>query len=625
MKLQFNGYYYADNSVDNNVQDSIIFAYNEHQFDANHFNDLMNQRNYYGAADYAAQYHFNDVAQQRAHENRIFNLRRQADKFNAIYSNAEGDDLNALDFRLNIFNDKGLEQMQDNNTFAEEFINNKRKIGGEGSKSLSITFEKGKRKLFGVNWLDWALKDNPNTFENFLNATKMSKDELVNAGVNIKEIDGRTILTFDKSNSLSNQLLYNISKFKDGEIESDSWLDNVTNFVKDGVVDYALSAQSVPGMIVGKLRDYVISDRNNSVKITGLDSNGNTIEEDNNYMNYNLYRIKRLIDKTKDVSEKYINPTALTQKVYSSTVGTFIEDGLEELRDQKAKGLIDGAQYKRDVEERYSHITGTLKSLGSANLPIYSNSFNDEATDETFRYLDNNQRAQAIADISAAEDFSLNSMISNGKIGTLVTIYATPEDKKHLDENTNSKDAVKAKRRQFFIPGLFHDEAQAAINRDSSTRTSIQLNDLQDYGHTLTTHEGDKIKHLGGNIYSINGKEATIEDAKKLINKDNIINDFIHNAKYQFMDNQGNINKPLLMQLAKQVAYNGALEINGVNNITTMDFQPIDVETIFNMRSTVGNNIANEYQGLVNYEQYKYILDIYNIYNAIIEDMNNFK
>lgn len=598
MKLNFGKY-------TREIDDSIISKYNglndaqkqeainkDWGYDSKHYNTLLNNREFEKAYEYASQFKMVDPIQQRARENNLINLRREGRKMSAIFSNITNDDEKSqTEFYLNVFSNNGLEKLN-NNQYAKQFIEFKNKIGGEEATSIGITFAPEKRTFLGIDWL--AL-DNRNNIDAFYSTLGLNKEDLEKEGVNVSEKDGYTTLKFDKSNKYANYILANIK-----------------DVLGAGYVDLGRSIEQ---------NDKSLEFETN-VKLMGYDSNGNPVElnKDTRHQRYYINQLQNLINNSKETTEKYTKPLEI-EKVYSSTIGGFIEDGLEELRDKYAKGYIDRPTYKQAMEERYSSITSVLKSLGSANYEIYGNSYNDKSTDGTLVPLDNMQREYAVSEISSSDDFSLNTMISGGKIGTLVTIYGIPEDKKNIDMDSNSEESLKRVRHQFFIPGLFHDKAQAAINADTSVRASQELNEMQDWGYTYTLSDGSKLSHKSGSIFELNGKKIDISEAKKAITKEFMIENAVGTLKYQFMDANGNINKKNYSDMLKIYTIRCINELYPEIPLIDMNYQKLDINNIFNMKG-VGSAVASEYIPNVNMDVNYKLTELYKLYDYLIDNMN---
>lgn len=559
------------------------------EYDSDYFNNLLNNREYDKAVEYASQFTMTDengnidVIKQRARESYLYDLEREGRKMSAIFSNIyDEDEKNAVDFYLNVFSDGGLEKLNSNNKYGNEFANLKNKLGGENSSKLAITFAPEKRKFLGI---DWLAKDNDNNIDNFYSNTGLSEDILREAGINIKQKDGYTTLEFDKSNKYANYIISNLNP-------STVHNRNLNN-------DYSFEI---------------------GINLVGLDDNNNIVTPE--LVGYaTMNRIGKLIRNSKEISERFIKPLQI-DKVYSSTVGGFIEDGLEELREQRDRGEIKQSDYKQLVEERYKDITSVLKNIGSGGYRIYTDMYNG-TENETMQELGNQDKHWAIEEISSAEDFSLNTMISNGEIGTLITIYGVPEDKKNINMDDSSEESIKRPRHSFFIPGLFHDKAQAAINADSRTRADQELNEMQDWGYTIKLKDGSQLSHKGGNIFKYNGKDIRIDQARTIINKDFIIEDAMKTIKYQFTDANGKINKPLADAFVKKVVYNAVNELYPSIPFRTINFQDFGIEELFAMRS-LGNNVEETYKSLVNYDVYQKMLEAYNMYGLLMDDINKY-
>ena len=119
MKVSFGNYSYYNPNDNSAVPKGN--AINKYKFDDRKFNQLIANRQYQDAADYASQFHFNDPATQRAHENDILNLRREGRKIAAVYGRIDDvDKLNKISFLDHVFVDGGLEQISDN-PYAKRF------------------------------------------------------------------------------------------------------------------------------------------------------------------------------------------------------------------------------------------------------------------------------------------------------------------------------------------------------------------------------------------------------------------------------------------------------------------------------------------------------------------------
>ena len=131
MKIGFGNYTYFDpNADDKKIYKTATYAQKQrYAFNQEKFNQLIANRQYNDAADYAAMFHFSDPKTQKEHENDIINLRRNGRVLGAIYSRI--DDPNALaqiEFYDKVFVNGGLEQLT-GNEYANKFIDYKRRLG----------------------------------------------------------------------------------------------------------------------------------------------------------------------------------------------------------------------------------------------------------------------------------------------------------------------------------------------------------------------------------------------------------------------------------------------------------------------------------------------------------------
>lgn len=587
MRVSFGNYSYY-NPNDNSAVPTGD-AVNQYKFDNRKFNQLIANRQHQDAADYASQFHFNDPSIQRAHENDILNLRREGRKIGAIYGSLNKDQLNQVSFLDAVFVDNGLETLN-NNPIANIFINAKQKlfegvapVGTDSNAQapvynyLSFRLEdNGKKTVAGI---DWMAKDNDATTSNFYKLYGYSEAQLKSAGVNVIHKDGYTYINFSGDNKLANKLIYDISKFAIDDTGEgyDSTMLAQTNNIND--------TPTFPG-----------------------------------FGNAYLETIKSTIDGAKSTKDVAFSNLDLATKDYSSTVGPSLDDSLEALNQMLASGQITQQEYNQQRKVVGSILDQAIRSLGSGNYEMFSNAYNDEATDETLVSLTNEQRSEIIQSISAANPKSLhfNAMVSNGQIGTLVTIDADEvADKDITDDDDRNK--VKRRRRQVFIPGFMSEIAQEKINRNTSSRAIQEINDMQDYGYAFKTTDGQEIySSMDGRFY-IDGQEISKDTATKAINKTMIIEDATANLKYQFTNKTGDMyDTEGYEEMARMIAVKAANELNP--NVSFGD--NVTVEDIFNKKGA-GPTVSDEYASYMQYELYNKYQDVFDIYDKIMAAIIN--
>ena len=610
MKVNFGNYIFFDNIADNKtISATNNSSAKQYAFDETKFNNFIANRQYNDAADYAAQFHFSDPKVQKEHENDIINLRREGRVLGAIYGKIHNDiDLKKVEFYDKVFVDGGLEQLNtsnknasDYNEYAEQFIDYKRKLGStiengeikDEATRLSITFEP--EKQYGLFGIDWLAKDNKNNIDNFYAQSGLNEQQLKAAGVKIIHKDNKTTLDFDKSNKLANQIIFNLPK--DSRRMGDTPLR--TSGKNVSIVGYTAKGESI------------IDKRNESI------ANLFTLDYNRNFEN-----IQNLINSAKTTKESYFKKNDLDTKQYSSTVGPMISDELSSLREALNNGQITDTQYNNQARAIAPHVFSAIYTLGSSNYEMYTNNFNDEDTDETLVAAENKDRAELARLINNYDpkDIDVSSMISNGKIGILVTLKGTG--------NETQSDKNDGRDIQIFIPGLLQEEAQAKINRNTSTRAAQEINSMIDWGYSYKLRNGSEISTDGvGNF--MKGKEIIDKQtAIQEINKDMIVQDALHNLKFQYMNTKGDIiNNTKYEQMAKLLAMNavsdvyGDIKLNVDNNTKTVTLLD-KFGNVYNQDDIFDRNIKEDE---TQYEVYDRLNDIYAIYNELMNELAFYK
>ena len=591
MKISFGNYSYYDPT-----NKSIVPQGNraDYKFDNSHFLQLIASREYQDAADYAAKYHFDDPATQRAHENDILNLRREGRKMAAVYSRVSDESTKQkMAFMDNVFVNGGLDRISDN-PYAKQFGIFKQHLGSTHKKGLigytdeidkeataiSFTFAPEKRKLFGI---DWLAKDNTTkSIEAFYANSGLNEAALKSAGVEITHKDGATTIKFDKSNPLANKIIYN-------------------------------AIPSVSGGDIG-------GSSNNDIVLKGYTADGKEIKDASFLRSQSWNEMRDMIADADKAKTETFSTLDMGEKDYSSTVGPYLDDNLERLNQMRAAGQITREDYNQQRKLVSSIVDQAIRSLGTGNYEMFSNAYNDKATDETLIPLDNDQRSELIQSITAAdpEKVHFNAMISNGQIGTLVTVDADEVDKKDInDEDTRNK--VKRRTRHVFIPGFMSELAQEKINRNTSARAIQEINSMQDYGYGFKTTDGQEIYSSMDGRFWRDGQEISKDEAIRAIDKTMIIEDETTNLKYQFTNKEGTMyDTDGYESMARVKAIRAANELHPEisfgDNVTVQD--------VFNKKG-IGATVADKYASTMQYQLYDKYQDVFDIYDKIMAAIIN--
>ena len=350
--------------------------------------------------------------------------------------------------------------------------------------------------------------------------------------------------------------------------------------------------------------------------------------------------IKDLITSAKSAKESYFKKTDLTEKDYSSTIGPAIDDNLEALKAAHAAGEIDDTTFNRQFKILGSNVTAAIQSLGSGNYEMYTNSYNEELTDETLISADNEQRAHLVNLISSTnpKDLQLLSMCSNGKIGTLVVINAgglTSKQKEDLEGTAKPEDQYSTRRIEIFIPGFMQEQAQAKINGNTSSRSVQEVNSMLDWNYTYKCGNGIEIMPDGKGGFVKNNKPIDKNEAIKEINKDMIIQDAVSNLKFNYLSWNGNLisdkdnslfGAEEYEKMARLISVRAGNELNPGVPLTKTDGSDYTVDELFNMKGlSTSNYLYNEENGEISqsipYQIGQKIHDIYSIYDAIMKEL----
>ena len=594
MKINFGNYTYFDGKIDSidisKGSADYPFTYiQSHMFDENKFNQLVANRQYSDAADYASQFHFSDPETQKAHENDIINLRRSGRVLGAVYSRVQDpNDLAKITFADNVFVDGGLER-SGNNEINTAFEDIKSKIGStidsdgnvtDEASTLEITFEPKTNKLLGI---DWLMPDNDNNIEKFYETSGLNVNTLRDNGVQVINKDGRTILRFDKSNPLANKILYNTPTVLNGML---------------GDVDRAVLATK-------------------PTKVVGYNKKGEVTGETDDLREFHSF-----IQDARNTKEKYFEDFDLTYKDYSSTVGPMISDELSSLKAMLNSGQINETQYNQQARAIAPHIFSAINTLGSGNYEMYTNYLNEEPTDETLVPVENKDRADLANLISNYDpkDIDVSAMVSNGKIGALITLEGTGNESK---ANVND-----GRRIQIFVPGLLQEEAQAKINRNTSTRAVQELNSIIDWGYSYKLRDGSEIGVNDKGQFTKNKEVINKQSAIQEINKDMIMEDALSNLKFQYMNADGNITDNLKYEeMARLLSMNAAADIYGdvklnINPQTTDVTLSDKFGNVYIPDDIFNRNIDKD---KTQYEIYYILNEIYSMYNELMDELNFYK
>lgn len=593
MRVDFDTYSYFDNkSKDKNIYNGNSAAYADRAFDSNKFNSLISKRQYKDAADYASSYHFKDPKKQAEFMSSVNELKHKGRVLEAVYNKiGNPDDFKQVEFFDAAFMSGGLEQLEtidknskDFNPYAAKFIELKNKLGDDENnerraKQISLTFapKTHKRSLFGIDWL-MPDSHNANNIEAFYESSGLTEQDLKNNNIIVEHnSNGGVTLTFDKSNDLANTIIYNVPN------ASPSGLDYNPFNGFDSNVPVTLTSSDEKG------------------KIDGIKTN-------------TIYELQDLLSNAREYSDKAYAISDDEYKEYSSVIGPSLTDDMQQLYDALDNGQLTTTEFNRQAKAMNSKIYDAIYSLGSGAYEMYANYEDGKTTEsELLQPLSNEDRHNIINMLSsyAPSQMRIQSMVSNGKIGTVVTLLGIGDEDKKQENN--------GQRTQIFIPGLLQEEAQEAINKDTNVRAAQEANSMLDYNYNYDLPNGKQIVTSNGMFYMDN-KQVDKNTVISEINKSMMLEDGISALTYQFSSATGDITNKLNYEKAARAYSIGAIS-ELYNNVK---FNPRDgyvydkFSNKYNPNDIFDRNIDAEN---TQYDTYDSFNQIYEFYNMLMSNL----
>lgn len=623
MKKKFNGYtYIGDGNDPNNIG---------LEFNNDYFQRLVSQGRYNDAADYGSQFVMDDPKIQENFKANIDELRHQGRIATALYSRITNpEQRKRIDFYDGVFAPDGLnDEKLIGNPYSDKFIDLKNKLGaanGQTPDMIEIQFAPHKQSLFSIddprnfftrlidNIGDALVKDNDCSIENFYNNIGMSKKELENAGFVInQQKDGSASIMVNPTNNLANKVIYEADKFG----------------LTRGILGYA----DVSPKFIGRQILKGQNGKNNTKIIGETTANGD---------------IAALINDAKEDYDTIFTPNGGDPKFYSSTVSVGdLFDTNPQLLDMLENGQINQSMYNQLYKQTPAgQALAAIKSSGLNEYDLYGTEgfFEDDDAANSSRLvqLDNEQRSKINALVKYAEggDVQFKAMTTNGKLGTLITIDTANKEIGDEDNNVSyvPKNDTKQEHQfvQVFVPGLFTEQAQQLLNKDTSTRSAQEINSMIDYGYDYKTGDGKtisiaNIKNAAGETeptFMLDNNPITQADAQRFIDKDMLIDDG-KQQKLAFINNNDKMTDFVAFDnMVKTWAIKAADELYPDVPLTKADGSALKDSEIFNYKTIealgkkqkIFNGLTDTSEDVLNRLQYKKVSDIMDMYNKIMDD-----
>lgn len=612
------------------------------EFNTNTYDDYLKEENYSEAADYLEQHVPSNPRNNNAWQTEIQNLRNKAAENIALYNGTSEEVKIKMRFADKVFK----ENVSSNDDYSKNFIEMSKLIGlgmvinspnmhimpdpfninlssssnhpanishnirplGSGlylvdqhrrnveyKNRIHIRFAAPQKYMF-TNSLtgNKVYNNNNNNIDNFLQSKGYNKEDLAKQNIIIhEESDGSSTIYIDESNALFNKFMYDVMQTQE---------DNI-------------------GIVKG------IFDENIRIARESMAGNTHFVNIDDDY---GMRQFKHIIDDAITTKLSRKEEVENTPQTYTSTVGPLIDDRMEILNSYYARGYLTQDQY----DERKKFIQDEQKQLlGSINVDqqMYSN-FDDQSQPlSELDYEDKQTILNALND-SELDDVVLQSMVVNGTIGTFVTIKnptVKPKAKSLSDFKKQKLQDVNApKPIQVFIPTLFHDQAQAAIMRDTKTRSVMKYDEMDRWNSSYKFVDGKVLQKVDG-VFQINGQAVSKEQILSMMSNDMAIKDVQLGLYQKNVNSKGQLINP---DKYAQEALLAAITISNENypDVPLVDEEGnslltdtgFNTEKFMSMKGLANNRLKPQIEDKLHYQVSDKLNEIYSVYAKIMGTYN---
>lgn len=612
------------------------------EFNTKKYDDYIKDEKYSDAADYLEQHVPSNPRNNTAWRTEIQNLRNKAAENIALYNGTSEDVKTKMRFADKVFK----ENISGNDDYSKNFIETSKLIGlgmvtnspnshimpdpfninPSSSSNYPTNISPNIRPLgFGLYSADLhrrnveyknrihirfaapqkymftnpltgnkVYNNNNNTIDNFLQSKGYNKEDLAKQNITIhEESDGSSTIYIDESSALFNKFMYDVMQTQE---------DNI-------------------GIVKGMFDE--------NIRIARESKAGNTrfvnIDDD-----YGMRQFKHIIDDAINTKLARKEEVENTPQTYTSTVGPLIDDRMEILNSYYSRGYLTQDQY----DERKKFIQDEQKQLlGSINVDyqMYSN-FNDQNQPlSELDYEDKQTILNALND-SELDDVVLQSMVVNGTIGTFVTIKnptVKPKAKSLSDfRKQKLQDVNVPKPIQVFIPTLFHDKAQAAIMRDTRTRSVMKYDEMDRWNSSYKFVDGNVLQKVNG-VFQINGQAVSKNQILTMMSNDMAIKDVQLGLYQKNVNSKGQLINP---DKYAQEALLAAIKISNENypDVPLVDEEGnslltatgFNTEKFMSMKGLANNRLKPAIEDKLHYQVSDKLNEIYSVYAKIMGTYN---
>lgn len=466
----------------------------------------------------------------------------------------------------------------------------------------------------GAGNVDWLAKDEDygfSGFQQFLSNMGYSDDAsgmqaFNKLGVKRETVNGKTRITVTKDNpnlykimmALNNvdtnhlpgngnkviqQGIRGEKRFKLAGVDKDGKLIKLQN----GNINYAESQSAAWGennpmtkgfsQLLGTLsEDLTVSDRSQSddyfvnpdfAYSSTLPENLGRVPRDKDNIRDQFGTIEDVLQKTKNIDKELTAKEEERQKdmTMSTTVAGSLGASMARLESDFSRGLVDAQSYKVYKQTLEDHYENLLSAADMTQYNVYATNFgDDDSEDGVQKRLDTKNRQllnDAIAGAIGNNKLKFSAAIMGNMSGTEITILPK------VDKDGNPV----GKPIKIFVENLFKGSVEESLNRDTKMRALKELNGMEYYGYrytipTLGDSEGGELGIEPGaqQAYLIHkdGTKTFVDKSKAqdMINRAEILTDFIDAANQTFFDEDGNFKKNTNIEAEVSNWANGAIQ-----------------------------------------------------------------
>lgn len=506
----------------------------------------------------------------------------------------------------------------------------------------------------GAGNVDWLAKDEDygfSGFQQFLSNMGYSDDAsgmqaFNKLGVKRETVNGKTRITVTKDNpnlykimmALNNvdtnhlpgngnkviqQGIRGEKRFKLAGVDKDGKLIKLQN----GNINYAESQSAAWGennpmtkgfsQLLGTLsEDLTVSDRSQSddyfvnpdfAYSSTLPEDLGRVPRDKDNIRDQFGTIEDVLQKTKNIDKELTAKEEERQKdmTMSTTVAGSLGASMARLESDFSRGLVDAQSYKVYKQTLEDHYENLLSAADMTQYNVYATNFgDDDSEDGVQKRLDTKNRQllnDAIAGAIGNNKLKFSAAIMGNMSGTEITILPK------VDKDGNPV----GKPIKIFVENLFKGSVEESLNRDTKMRALKELNGMEYYGYrytipTLGDSEGGELGIEPGaqQAYLIHkdGTKTFVDKAKAqdMINRAEILTDFIDAANQTFFDEDGNFKKNTNIESevsnwangATQELYNATYDRANLLQSQGLD-NSLELEYLKNKYTLIKNYILN--------------------------------